>query len=740
MRNLWLHEEDREREMTVVRNEFERGENDPQRGARQGDHRRRLHGAPLPPLHDRLAQRHRERADREAARVLRHLLLAGQRDRLGDRRLRSRGGARARQEVLRRLSRDRRSRSRRSTRSSRSSRARAASPCSAPARSASSASPTRAPPAGTPDYAALDVLGTILGSGKTSRFYRALTDRNLTLNVDASAGFYHDPSLFQVYAFVAPGVEQAEVERVLLEEMARVKKDGVTDEEVATALAKYAASTAYGRDGSFAIASTLNESIAAGDWTLYYTLDDSTRKVTAADVKRVANAYLDANAARPAGSFRCPRPRPRRRERAAAQHASSNETPPCSTPVFAVLALGPARRRRRTASIAATRCAPTSAASTSSSSGPTCRTSSRSSGSMRAGDDRSPPDNVALATVTGAMLDKGTTKQDKFAIAQKLGNVGAIAVVLGGRQHAAALRQMPAQGPAAARDRCSPSSCASRRSPRRSSRSSRSSSTAPCARSSRTRTSERSDAFSRAVFPQGHPNRQPTPEQFIADIGKTTVADVRQFHSQYYGPTGMRIVIVGDVDPAAAQAECAGRSPAGPVARCRPRSRGACRCAPPGPDVFMPDKTSVSVVMGSPRSSGTATPMHSRCGSARASSAAAVHRPPDGNVRDKEGLTYGICVVHVGRHVRGRRLANRRELRAGPARQGRGLDAATSSTLWRDEGVTDAELARAKSRTRRHLPGRPRHERRPRRHDPGCAEPRHAARVRRRVPASGSRP
>jgi len=52
---------------------------------------------------------------------------------------------------------------------------------------------------------------------------------------------------------------------------------------------------AYKRDGTFAIASNLNEDIAAGDWTLYYTLDDATKKVTAADVKRVANLYLDTN-------------------------------------------------------------------------------------------------------------------------------------------------------------------------------------------------------------------------------------------------------------------------------------------------------------------------------------------------------------------------------------------------------------------------------------------------------------
>ena len=38
----------------------------------------------------------------------------------------------------------------------------------------------------------------------------------------------------------------------------------------------------------------------------------------------------------------------------------------------------------------------------------------------RAGDDRAPADNVALATLTGEMLDKGTAEQDKFAIAQAL--------------------------------------------------------------------------------------------------------------------------------------------------------------------------------------------------------------------------------------------------------------------------------------------------------------------------------
>jgi zinc protease len=151
-------------------------------------------------------------------------------------------------------------------------------------------------PAGThPDYPALTVLSLIMGSGKTSRYYRSLTDQNLTTNVSVDTGFFHDPTLFQVYASLAPGATHEAVEKIVLDEAAKVKADGVTAAEVATALGKIKASTAYGRDGSFAIASKINEDIAAGDWTLYVTLDEAFAKVTAADVKRVANLYLDHN-------------------------------------------------------------------------------------------------------------------------------------------------------------------------------------------------------------------------------------------------------------------------------------------------------------------------------------------------------------------------------------------------------------------------------------------------------------
>ena len=150
----------------------------------------------------------------------------------------------------------------------------------------------KVPAATHPDQPALKVLDVILTEGKNSRFYRALTDKNLTTGVRGDPGFFHDPSLHLLYASLAPGSTHEQVEKIASDELERVKKEGVTEGEVSSAIAQILAAAAYGRDGSFAVASTLNEYIAAGDWTLYVNGDDALKKVTAADVKRIANTYF----------------------------------------------------------------------------------------------------------------------------------------------------------------------------------------------------------------------------------------------------------------------------------------------------------------------------------------------------------------------------------------------------------------------------------------------------------------
>jgi zinc protease len=146
-----------------------------------------------------------------------------------------------------------------------------------------------------PDFPAIVILSAILTDGKSSRLYKTITDKSLSTGVSGFPFPNRDPSLHFTFIPLAPGATHEQVEKIAVDEIERLKKDGVTDAEVQAAIAKNLADSAYQRDGTFAIASNLNNFIAVGDWTLYYRLDDALKQVTAADVQRVANKYFNAD-------------------------------------------------------------------------------------------------------------------------------------------------------------------------------------------------------------------------------------------------------------------------------------------------------------------------------------------------------------------------------------------------------------------------------------------------------------
>src|SRR5450631_1173566 len=143
------------------------------------------------------------------------------------------------------------------------------------------------------DQPALEMLDAILSSGKNARLYRALVDKGLALNAGAGTDLHRDLSLHTVYASLAPGSTHEQVEQALGEEIARIKTDGVTPAEIARVKQQYIAADAYKRDGTAAVASELNEWIGVGDWTLYVTFPQKVQQVTPADVQRVAKQYLN---------------------------------------------------------------------------------------------------------------------------------------------------------------------------------------------------------------------------------------------------------------------------------------------------------------------------------------------------------------------------------------------------------------------------------------------------------------
>jgi zinc protease len=143
------------------------------------------------------------------------------------------------------------------------------------------------------DQPALEMLDDILSSGKNSRLYRALVDRGLALEAEAGTELHRDLSLHVVYATLAPGATHEGVEQALLAAVAKIKSDGVTAEEVERVKQQYAASEAYKRDGTAAVAREINEWVGIGDWTRYVTFPQMIDQVTAADVQRVARQYLN---------------------------------------------------------------------------------------------------------------------------------------------------------------------------------------------------------------------------------------------------------------------------------------------------------------------------------------------------------------------------------------------------------------------------------------------------------------
>lgn len=121
--------------------------------------------------------------------------------------------------------------------------------------------------AGEPAQAyALEVLDEILGGGPTSRLYRRLV---VEQRVATSAGSWYSPDAVDYGAFgfsgsPLPGGKAEDVGAALEAEIARLLKDGVTEEEVAAAKALMQADAVKATDGVSAAARVIGAALATG--------------------------------------------------------------------------------------------------------------------------------------------------------------------------------------------------------------------------------------------------------------------------------------------------------------------------------------------------------------------------------------------------------------------------------------------------------------------------------------------
>ena len=146
----------------------------------------------------------------------------------------------------------------------------------------------------SPDAPALEMLSTILSSGRSSRLYRSLIyDRQLALDAGGDySWFSFDPNLFWFWATAMPGQTPETLEKELLAEMDKLGKEPVTDVELQRARNQIEAAFVFQEDSVHRRASLLARFETIGGHALKDKYLERIGAVTAADVQRVARAYF----------------------------------------------------------------------------------------------------------------------------------------------------------------------------------------------------------------------------------------------------------------------------------------------------------------------------------------------------------------------------------------------------------------------------------------------------------------
>ncbi len=148
-------------------------------------------------------------------------------------------------------------------------------------------------PAGPhPDFPPLQVLANILDNEPSGKAYKELVQTKKASSVSTFARGQHDPGLFFADAEVPKDQPLDEVKDKLISIVEEVGERGVTDEEVNRSKGQILKMREMAATNTQQLAIQLSEWAAQGDWRLYFLNRDALEKVTAEQVKSAAAKYF----------------------------------------------------------------------------------------------------------------------------------------------------------------------------------------------------------------------------------------------------------------------------------------------------------------------------------------------------------------------------------------------------------------------------------------------------------------
>ncbi len=148
-------------------------------------------------------------------------------------------------------------------------------------------------PAGSDkDYVSFDVLNEVLTNEPNGRLYQSLVKSGKASVVWSWAAGQKDPGFLYINADVLKEKSLDSAKSTMFQTLSQLKSKPVTEEEVERAKSTLMKNFEEAYRSSESIGLAMSEFIAQGDWRLAFIYRDNLKKVTAADINRITAAYL----------------------------------------------------------------------------------------------------------------------------------------------------------------------------------------------------------------------------------------------------------------------------------------------------------------------------------------------------------------------------------------------------------------------------------------------------------------
>lgn len=410
-------------------------------------------------------------------------------------------------------------------------------------------------PAGShQDFAALDVLSYILGDTPSGRLYKALVETKKATSV-YSFNFQNQEPGIGLFGAEVPKDGQLDVARdTMLQTLNQFPEKPPTQEEVDRAKTGLLKEIDLTLNSSDRVGLELSEWIAMGDWRLFFLHRDRLRAVTPQDVQRVATAYLKPSNMT-IGEF-IPTAKPDRADIPATQNVAEmlkdykGDAPMAAGEAFDPSPSNIESRVKKTTSGGLK----------------FALLSKKTRGNkvvarmtLRYGDEKSLMNRDTAGDLTGDMLMRGTTKHTRQQIQDEFDRLKARAFVSGDATQASASIETTRENLPEVlklvveilREPSFPSTEFELLKQER----------ITAVDQQRSEPDAIADnAYSRHMnpYPKGDIRYEMTIDEEIAALKETTLDDVKKFYQDFYGASNTEIAIVGDFDEAETSQELTG--------------------------------------------------------------------------------------------------------------------------------------------------------------------------------------